>query len=227
MNHVRFIGLLGVLVCLCFVNKMCIGAENAKSDGQEDMGERLRSTTKKPTTGNMETLGRLAAHGSLTAIDELEKTVNAIYSNIDYAKDQERVLSNLSLMSAAFAPIAEKAGNGSLPAMEALKYANGKKRLRSFTPYAFGIAAGMGNTEALGILLNYKEHGLLLSSTVFALQSAAEKNIPEAVDFLVQVINNPADKPLWFGASQGLVGAATRGNEKAKVALKKYGETND
>ena len=178
-------------------------------------------------TEDMETLGRLAADGSLAAVDELDKTANTIYNNIDYTKDHDRVQANLTLMRAAFSPIAEKAGNGSLPAMEALKYANGKKRLRSFTTDAFGIAAGMGNKEALSILLHYKENGLLFSSVVFALQNAAEKNIPEAVDFLVQVINDPNDRALWAGASQGLVGAASVGNEKAKAALKKYQETKD
>ncbi|MDD4736343.1 MAG: hypothetical protein PHP44_09585 [Kiritimatiellae bacterium] len=100
--------------------------------------------------------------------------------------------------------------------------ARGKEGLCRFTPDALGRAAGMGNTNALNYLLNYKEHEILLSSAVFALQPAAKQNIPEAVDFLVQVIENPKHKSLWHGASVGLSGAAAQGNQKAAAAWKKY-----
>ncbi len=178
--------------------------------------------TKTPTAADMDKLGCLAAKGRLAAIDELAMTAEALYQDIDYEKDHARVANNLVLMRAAFTPIGTLAGKGSQTALDALQYANGNPRLRSFTPDAFGIAAGMGNTEALDVLLNYKEHGFLLSSTVFALRPAAEKNIPEAVNFLVEVMNDPRHKALWRGASKGLVGAAALGNQAAQEALENY-----
>ena len=167
----------------------------------------------------MEALGKMAAQGSHSAIDELESMVN---QTLNRQTDPSNKPMNRALIKAAFTSLAEEAGNGSSTALEALKYANGKQLLRTFTVDAFGIAAGMGNKEALEMLLNYKVNDFLLSSTVLALQPAAEKNIPEAVDFLVEVIDNPGDKALWHAASQGLTGAASQGNEKAKAALKRY-----
>lgn len=167
----------------------------------------------------MEALGRTAAQGSHSAIDELESMVN---HTLHRQTDPANKPMNRALIKASFTALAEEAGKGSNTALEALKYANGKQLLRSFTVDAFGIAAGMGNQESLRMLLDYKANDFLLSSTVFALQPAAEKNIPEAVDFLVEVIDNPGNKALWHAASQGLVGAAALGNEKAKAALKRY-----
>lgn len=184
------------------------------------------AVVKAQTPADMEALGKEAAQGSHAAIDELEKVADRVYENINYQAEQARASSNRVLMTAAFAPLADEVGEGSYTALETLKYANGKQRLRTFTVDAFGRAAAMGNRDALAMLLNYKENRFLLSSTVFALQHAAEKNIPEAVDFLVQVIDDPKDKPLWDAASQGLVGAATMGNEKARAALKRYSANN-
>ena len=175
--------------------------------------------TAQTVQEQMEALGKTAAQGSHDAIDELESMVN---QTLDRQTDPANKPMNRALIKAAFTTLAEEAGNGSTPAFEALKYAHGKQLLRTFTADAFGIAAGMGNKEALEMLLNYKVNDFLLSSTVFALQPAAAKNIPEAVDFLVEVIDNPGDKALWHAASQGLVSAAALGNEKAKAALKRY-----
>jgi hypothetical protein len=180
---------------------------------------------KKPTPTRLKHLGKLAAGGSQAAVDEIAAAAEVLYADIDYTKDPQRVISNLALMRLAFDPIAEKAGEGSPAAMESLVYANGKQALHSFTVAAFGQAAATGNKEALNRLVNYKENGWLLSSVVIALQGAAEKNIPEAVDFLVEVMDDPSAKSLWVEASQGLAGAASRGNERAKTALKKYGKT--
>ena len=89
---------------------------------------------------------------------------------------------------------------------------------------AFGTAAARGHKPSLEVLLHHNEHGILLSSAVFALQKPAVKGDKEAIDFLVNVINNDSDKALWMGASQGLVMAANQGDEGAKMALAKYAE---
>ena len=181
------------------------------------------TTVEAQSTRHMQKLGREAAEGSHQAIDEIEQVLTQ--AEKDKAGHKQEKKSPHDLVTAAFEPLNEEAGKGSQIALEALKYANGKQALRSFTTPAFGKAAASGNKEALNMLLNYKENGWLLSSVVFALQGAAEKNTPEAVDFLLQVMDDPSAKPLWPGASQGLVGAASLGNEKAKAALKKYSKT--
>ena len=177
------------------------------------------------TTADMERLGKRAADGDMGAIDEIARIANDLYKNIDYDKESRRVLSNLKLMRAAFAPIGTQAGEGSPSAMRALAYANQDQHLSVFVPEALGIAAGMGNDDALKMLLNYEQHDFLLSSVVFALHNAANKNVDEAVSFLIEVISDPDTRPLWRAASQGLVGAASRGNLRAIEALDIYNES--
>ncbi len=85
-----------------------------------------------------------------------------------------------------------------------------------------GIAAARGNKQALDALLNYKQHGWLLSSVVFSLQAPAHKNLPEAVNFLIKIIEDDGLRPLWHGAAQGLKKAVYEGNERAQRAVDKY-----
>jgi hypothetical protein len=163
-----------------------------------------------------------ATRGEPGAIDELEKIKQKLYVNIDYEKDPARVAANLVLMRAAFDVLGNEAGNGNAAAFQALYYATGKSELRPFTADAFGTAAAQGNEDALEVLLGYKKYGLLLSSVVPAMTKSAEKSNPRAVEFLVDVLNDPKHKPLWRMASQGLVSAANLGNQNAVAALEKY-----
>ena len=167
-------------------------------------------------------LGMKASKGDQGAIDSIRQIADELYENIDYSKEKERVLSNLALMKAAFEPMAVAAGDGSEKALDALFYANRVMRLRSFVPDAMGIAAAMGNRNALEALLNHHQHGWLLSSTVFALQRPAENGDPEAINFLIEVVEDDGARALWHGATQGLIGAARDGDERAKRALQKY-----
>lgn len=163
-----------------------------------------------------------ATRGEPGAIDELETIKQKLYANIDYGKDQARVAANLVLMRAAFDVLGNEAGNGNAAAFQALYYATGKSELRPFTADAFGIAAAQGSEDALEVLLGYKKYGFLLSSVVPAMTKPAEKSNPRAVEFLVDVLNDPKHKPLWMMASQGLVAAANLGNQNATAALDKY-----
>lgn len=198
--------------------------DTKKTESVSPPVSKVKVNTGGPTVEDMRKIGELAAKGDKQGVDELAKTAEKLYENIDYDVEKSRVRNNLSLMRAAFKPLAEAAGRGEAAALEALKHAKTNQRLRSFTTDAYGIAAGMGNKESLEILLNYKMHGFLLSTTVGALQDAGNKNIPEAVDFLVSVIKDPKSKALHYMASQGLIGAASAGNEKATEALKTFAE---
>jgi hypothetical protein len=173
-------------------------------------------------TAKMRALAKRIASGDPAAFDELSATAKKLYQNIDFEKERDRAMSNLILMRATFTELGGQAGRGNTNAFAALKRALGVAELRSFAPDALGIAAADGRADALAMLLNYRQWGILKSSAVFALWAPAEKNNEPAVDFLVAVLNDPGDRALWQGASQGLAAAANQGNLKAKAALEKY-----
>lgn len=173
-------------------------------------------------TAKMRALAKRIANGDKTAFDELSGTAKKLYQDIDFEKERDRAMSNLVLMRAAFTELGGQAGNGNTNAFAALKRALGVAELRSFAPDALGMAAAAGHAEALNMLLNYRQWGILKSSAVFALWAPAERNNERAVDFLAGILANPEDRALWQGASQGLAAAANQGNLKARAALEKY-----
>lgn len=172
----------------------------------------------------MRDLATRIAGGDEKAFDELRDTTAKLYRNINYQTDRRRLTSNFAIMHAAYDILGEQAGKGNVKAFEALKRSLTLEHLRSFAPEALGIAAALGHAEALQILLHHDQHKILKSSAVFALQAPAEKNNAQAIAFLIAVLDNPADRPLWYGASQGLV--AVRDNPKVKAALEKYKKAN-
>lgn len=169
-------------------------------------------------------LGERLSAGDPNAFRELRDAATELYRNNDPKKEEERGISNLQLMRGVFDVLGEQAGQGNPQAMQALKDSLGAGgHLRAFAPDALGKAAAAGNTEALGILVNYPAWGILLSSAVSALAAPAEANMEPAVDVLVGVLQNPRSRALWQTASQGLVGAALKGNATARTALEAYG----
>lgn len=177
----------------------------------------------------MRDLGIQAGKGDKTAVDRIEVIHDELYRDLDREKDRKRLVSNAVLMKAAFEEIGQAVkGDGKVDdlAFQSLIYATGKKSLSGYTAKAFGIAAANGHRPSLDVLLNHDEHGILLSSAVFAFQKPAEKGIPQAVEFLIKVIDDDTKSALWYGASEGLVGEANRGNERAKQALAKYAAFN-
>jgi curli biogenesis system outer membrane secretion channel CsgG len=187
------------------------------------------ATTPSDTRANevvsedaMHTLGLHVAEGRQGAFEELLDIAGKLYQGIDYNKDRNRLIANLKLMHAAYDILGEQTGKGNPRAFDAVKRSLGINHLRSFAPDALGIAAAYGHQESLDMLLHYSRWGMLKSSVVFALRPAAEKNNAQAIDFLVAVLDNPRERALWFGASQGLAAAAIKGNPKAVAALGRY-----
>jgi len=168
----------------------------------------------------MRDLATRIAKGDEKAFDQLCDTAGKLYRNINYQTDRQRLTSNFAIMHAAYDLLGEQAGKGNAKAFEALKRSLTVEHLRSFAPDALGIAAALGHAEALQILLHHDQHKILKSSAVFALRASAEKKNAQAIAFLIAVLDNPADRPLWYGASQGLV--AVRNDPKVKAALEKY-----
>lgn len=182
----------------------------------------LLASAVAQTPEKMRRMGKDAALGSTLVIDQIDQTLTEVEAFNAKHKQQKPIG---ALAEAALEPLAEIAGKGSQVALDMLTYANGKRLLRSFVPRAVGKAAAMGNLNAVKLLVNYKESGWLLSSAVFALSEAAANNNPDAVDFLLKVMDDQSASSLWPQASQGLAGAASLGNIKAKEALKKYNLT--
>ena len=182
----------------------------------------LLASAVAQTPEKMRRMGKDAALGSTLVIDQIDQTLTEVEAFNAKHKQQKPIG---ALAEAALEPLAEIAGKGSQVALDMLTYANGKRLLRSFVPRAVGKAAAMGNLNAVKLLVNYKESGWLLSSAVFALSEAAANNNPDAVDFLLKVMDDQSASSLWPQASQGLAGAASLGNIKAKEALKKFNLT--
>ncbi|MEM0966252.1 MAG: hypothetical protein AAGJ81_08910 [Verrucomicrobiota bacterium] len=183
--------------------------------------QKLRDV-KRPSKQHFRKLLKLALEGNPLVLQIVSDYREILYEGIDYDEERDRVLENLEIMRSFFTPLGEAAGEGNDQAVEVLISATGESRIRSFTANAFGIGAGMGSRKCLEVLLNHKRYGLLLSSTVFALQYPAEQGNQEAIDFLAAVISDDKSRALWRGASQGLIKAANEGNETALKALDEY-----
>lgn len=62
----------------------------------------------------------------------------------------------------------------------------------------------------------------ILNKLRFSLRK--DKCIPEAVEFMIQVIEDEKSKALWGPAADSLGSAAARGNIRAKAAIDKFKE---
>jgi hypothetical protein len=160
--------------------------------------------------------------GDAAAFDELQSISESLYRGIDYKTDQQRVLTNLALMSSSFEALGRGIAAGNEAAFDAVRRSLAVRHLSAFAPRALGIAAAAGHQESLDTLLNYADSKILLSSAVSALRLAAEKNNELAVQFLLRVLEDPSQRPLWHMASEGLRPAAAAGNVEAVTALKTY-----
>jgi len=171
-------------------------------------------------------LGQRAAQGDLNAMDEIQRL--HAEARKEFPIESKEFQSHTREVRSTLDFIAEAVRGNSRkdPAFQSLLHATGKLGLRGFIANAFGIAAARGHEPSLEVLLNHDEYGILLSSAVFGLQGPAESGNNRAIRFLISVIQDDSKKPLWFGASQGLVASSLEGNEEAKAALRKYSEYN-
>ena len=120
----------------------------------------------------------------------------------------------------AFDSLSAEALKGNPNARQAIEQAAHMGYLEGPAVTSLGKLAGNGDEAALQMLLNPDKNGILLSSTVPALQPAADNGNEKAIEALAAVLNNPKDKPLWLMASTGLQKAAANGNPVAIDALK-------
>ena len=178
-----------------------------------------------PTLQNFIKLQDEVLDGNLKAIDEIAKLKEKLYAGIDYKKDEERLKSNLKIIRATFMPIGEAAGEGSQAASDALIYALKIRPLKGSATYALGAAAEKGHEPSLEILLNYKDHNLLLSSTVGAMRYIGGSMPKKVVVFLSKTHREHSG--LSHMTSKALYVAARQGNKDARLALKDAAGTGE
>jgi hypothetical protein len=178
-----------------------------------------------PTAASMRSLAQRIGEADPAAFDELQEISESLYRNIDYGKEQDRVMTNLALMSSAFDTLGRSIAAGNEASFDAVRRSLSTRHLRAFASKALGIAAAAGHQESLDMLLNYQESGMLLSSAVSALQPVAARTNELAIQFLVRVLDDPSSKALWYLASQGLRPAAAAGHPEAKTAVQKYDQS--
>ena len=95
--------------------------ETAEEPDTDTPGGSAEGKSAKPTVNTIRTLAERIAKGDLAAFDELCQTAKELYRHIDYGKEEQRVLSNLVLMRAAFNVLGERAANGNPKSKAALK----------------------------------------------------------------------------------------------------------
>lgn len=123
-------------------------------------------------------------------------------------------------ITSAFDSLADAAIKGNANARQAIDQAIRIKSLQGWDVTALGKLAGAGDENALEILLNPREYGMPLSSTVSALGPAADSGNPKAIAALAAILGDETKKALWLLASQALQEAAGSGNAVAIAALK-------
>ena len=178
------------------------------------------------TANGMRALAKRICEGDEAAFEELRSAATELYRDVDVARDQERARNILVLMRAAFDELGIQAGRSNAAAIAALQSAAFTRQMKAHVPNALGIAAAVGNEQALEMLLHHQDWNILLSSTVFALRAPAEKTNDLAIDFLANVLGEPRHRALWYGASNALQAAAANGSPKAKAALGQRGPAN-
>lgn len=159
-------------------------------------------------------------------VESLNATYVILYKDIDHNKERERSIRNYEAMKVLFLPLVQNLNSqdDTGPAFQALQETSRSKGLSGFSAIAYGIAAAEGHEPSLQALLNHEELGLLLSSTVLALEKTALNGNEQAQNFLLDVIANDSNTALWRAAAKGLQSAAAEGNERARAAIDKYAE---
>lgn len=157
-------------------------------------------------------------------VESLNQACAILYKNIDHNEERERSIRNYEAMKVLFLPLVQNLNSPDDrgPAFQALQEASKSKGLIGFSAIAYGIAAGEGHEPSLQALLNHDETGILLSSTVLALQKSALSGNAQAQDFLIGVIESGSSTALWRAAAKGLASAAEAGDERALTAIEVY-----
>jgi hypothetical protein len=119
----------------------------------------------------------------------------------------------------AFIRLGQAAGAGDLNALNALWRATRDDYLSALAVEGLGRAAALGQEDAMEMLLNPAEFGLLESSALSALSSSAQNQDERAINAIAAFAYQPENSALWSVAAQALEPAAMSGNQVALEAL--------
>ncbi len=161
--------------------------------------------------------------GALDKVAELSKAALKSFNTnrVGMNDTQRSELSSrtFATLQAAFDVIGEAAVNGNQVAIAAVERALQIQELKGHAVKIVGTLVGKGNEAALEVLLNPDKYGILLSSSVFALCSAAEAGNLKAIDALAAVTKDGKKQALWLEVANGLASAAESGNAVAVDGL--------
>ena len=194
----------------------------------QSLRERLAEVEVRNSELSAELVETTAQYEKLCAdmVESLDQTYAILYKNIDHDKERERSIRNYEAMKVLFLPLVQNLNSpdDTGPAFQALQQTSRSKGLSGFSAIAYGVAAAGGHEPSLQALLKHEELGILLSSTVLALEQAALNGNTQAQDFLIGVIESGSSTALWRASAKGLQSAAAEGNERAQAAINKYAE---
>jgi RNA polymerase sigma factor (sigma-70 family) len=161
--------------------------------------------------------------GALEKVAELSKaslkSFNSKRVGLDDTQRGELSARTFASIQAAFDVIGEAAVEGNAVAIAAVERALQIQELKGLAVPIVGTLAGKGNEAALEMLLNPDKYGILLSSSVFALRSAAEGGNQRAIDALAAVAKDGRSQALWYEIANVLATVAESGNAVAVDAL--------
>ncbi len=161
--------------------------------------------------------------GALDKVAELSKAAlksfNTNRVGMDDTQRSELGSRTFAPLQAAFEVIGEAAVKGNQVAIAAVERALQIPELKGHAVKIVGTLAGQGNEAALEMLLNPDNYGILLSSSVFALRSAAEAGNLKAIDALAAVTKDQNKQALWYEVANSLATAAESGNAVAVDGL--------
>jgi RNA polymerase sigma factor (sigma-70 family) len=171
-------------------------------------------------------LGMAIVRGDAGAFDKLLAESKAEHQSfktnnvgLDDTRRSELASRTFIPINAAFKIISDAAGQGNQLALDALTRALETSELKGLAAHSIGGLAGNGDAGALEVLLHPQKYGILLSSTISALQPAADNGNQEAIEALAAVAKSQKDQPLWVMTANSLAKAAAAGNPAAIEGL--------
>ena len=187
-------------------------------------GRKLQVQSRNAFVAQIATAIAQGDPNALQQLDQFAKSQSEFYrTNSAGLREDERSSvwsDSFGGIYAAFDSLSNEALKENANAIQAIKQAVHMKSLQGPAITGLGKLAGNGDEEALQVLLNPGQNGLLLSSTVSALGPAADSGNQKAIAALAAVLSDEKNKPLWFMASECLQKAAANGNPVAIAALK-------
>ncbi len=198
-------------------------ARSLPSQTQTSLQRTLPPSSAAPDP-DVEVMVNALLQGDGRSLDTLatmtREAVRGDHPNMTLA-EQAASAERMQPLRAVFDSLTDRANQGDSQALQALAQAARRPELSGLAIQSLGHLAGNGSEGALNVILDPAKYGLdvPLASTVGALQPAAERGNPRAIEALATVAADDHQQPLWFMAADGLGKAAALGNPRAIEGL--------